>query len=1055
MKCKVFLFLFSVSLGVHLYGSTRQVGIPLIKNYSPKEFKANNDTWAIVQDDRGILYFGNSAGILEFDGTHWKNIAPGMFAYKMIKDKNGRIYVGLENNFGIIDYTSNGEARFESLFQKVKRNDEYVGTVYNIEIAHDTVYFLAYRGSLFKWANNTLTRQELSSTEKNGFRELNYVNNKMYIQDLKGLNTYNGSSMKLLQKGAFFSDKSISGIYPSGPDTIIIITRLQGIYTMAGNTTSPLHSATSEFLKVNQAYQSTRINSNIIAIGTITSGVLVTDKKGNILQLVNREGGLISNDHCAIFTDSRNNIWSGLENGISCIFYNSPFSQLNELTHIPMSKIYCVLVHDKYFYVGTAQGLYYADWKEQNQGNLNFHFIPEPGVRKVFTILELDHHLFISSSGTGTFEVIGNKVIKITREVFTEFMPYKKDYFVGTMFYGGIGVFKKINGKWSLYKTFEDFPISTNLVIDQDNRLWMNQKVRKLVYMKLNETADSVKEVNYIDSIPGVPTLKSIVVLQFNKELIFSTRQGFFHWFNNTIVPFTELNTRLGNELLINSIRKDIAGNHWFIGTQKGDDVIGTIPVENKKITMASLGRISNLLISNFYPYDNKNVFIGTSERLIHYNPSMSYLSKDTFSVFIRSVELIHANDSLIFAGTFMENGRMVNNQLKNMQPVFSFKNNAVRIKFSAAFYEESERTVYQYMLEGFDYKWSGWVNKTEKEYNYLREGSYTFKVRAKNVFGVQSQVSSYSFKISPPWYRSTYAFALYFFIFILLMAVIRQVSILRLKKENVKLEVLIVDRTVEIHKQNEEITMQNTQLKEQNEEIQAQSQQLFESNHVKDKLFSIIAHDLKSPLGILSSVLSFIKAGSFSEEEFKTEIDNLAKNVELTSDLLDNLLHWAKTQMHGTKVNPSSFDLYEAVEKKVLLYLKQASDKGIDLENQVNSKLKAYADRDMIQLVLRNLITNAIKFCNTDNKITITASNDNGTITVCVADTGIGIPEEHIRKLFGIEMFSTFGTSNEKGTGLGLTLCKEFIALNNGKIWVESSVHSGSRFYFTIPESK
>jgi signal transduction histidine kinase len=1055
MKFKVFVFLFSVSIGVHLSSNTKQIGIPLIKNYSPKDFSGNNDTWSIVQDDRGILYFGNSAGILQFDGTHWKNIAPGMFAYKMIKDKNGRIYAGLENNFGYIDYSANGEARFESLFQRVKRNDEYVGTVYNIEIANDTVYFLAYRGSLFKWANNTLTRQELSGTGKNGFRELNFVNNKIYILDLKGLNLYNGSSMKLLPDGGFFADKSISGIYPSGPDTIIVFTRLQGIYTMVGNSIKPLHSAASEFLKANQAYQSSRVNKDIIAIGTITNGVLISDKKGDILQLVNREGGLISNDHCAIFTDNRSNIWSGLENGISCIYYNSPFSQLNELTHIPMGKIYCARVHDKYFYVGTAQGLYYAEWNEQNQGNIRFQFIPEPGVRKVFAILEIDNHLFISSSGTGTFEVKENKVKKITREVFTEFVAYKNDYFVGTMFYGGIGVFKKNNGKWSLYKTFEDFPISTNLVIDQDERLWMNQKIRKIVCIRLNETVDSVNEVNYIDSIPGVPSLESISVLQFDKELIFSTRQGFFHLMKNRIVPFSELNTRLGNEIWIKSIRKDIEGNHWFIGTQKGEDVIGTIPVEKRTATIASLGRISNLLISNFYPYDNENVFIGTSERLIHYNPSLSYFSRDTFSVFICTVELIHANDSVIFAGTFLDNGRVVSNQPEDMHPVFSFKNNAIRIKFSATFYEEPERTKYQYILEGFDKKWSNWGNKTEKEYNFLREGKYTFKVRAKNVFGIQSRESSYSFKIMPPWYRRIIAYIFYFLFLLFLMAVIRQFSILKLKRENEKLEEIIAQRTREIKNQNEEITQHNFRLKEQNEEIQAQSQQLFESNQVKDKLFSIIAHDLRSPLGVLSSVLSFIKAGRFSEEEFKTEIDNLSKNVEQTSDLLDNLLIWAKSQMHGTIVKPASFNLYEAVEKKALLYLKQASDKDIDIENRVSSKLEAFADQDMIQLVLRNLITNAIKFCNAGNKITITASSDNGTITVCIADTGIGIPEENIRKLFGKEMFSTFGTSNEKGTGLGLTLCKEFIALNHGKIWVESIVNSGSRFYFTIPESR
>jgi signal transduction histidine kinase len=247
-------------------------------------------------------------------------------------------------------------------------------------------------------------------------------------------------------------------------------------------------------------------------------------------------------------------------------------------------------------------------------------------------------------------------------------------------------------------------------------------------------------------------------------------------------------------------------------------------------------------------------------------------------------------------------------------------------------------------------------------------------------------------------------------------------------------------------------LQQKNEEIVRQNGEIQQQAEQLRELNSLKDKLFSIISHDLRSPLGSLITLLNLTQQGFFTEEGFKEVIDELSKNVGYTSELLENLLKWAQSQMQGLKVNPTKFKVHDIAQSKLNLYAEQAHNKGISLRNLIEEDVEVFADSAMIELVFRNLIANAIKFCEKGSAVTVSASIKNSDIMVSVADTGVGMSNEQLQRLFGREIFSTRGTQNEKGTGLGLILCKDFVLLNNGDIWVKSIEGVGSEFFFTIP---
>ena len=226
-------------------------------------------------------------------------------------------------------------------------------------------------------------------------------------------------------------------------------------------------------------------------------------------------------------------------------------------------------------------------------------------------------------------------------------------------------------------------------------------------------------------------------------------------------------------------------------------------------------------------------------------------------------------------------------------------------------------------------------------------------------------------------------------------------------------------------------------------------------ANASKDRLFSILSHDLISPFNTLIGFSTLLLK--------KTEDNNLAditKYVRIISeisyqtyDLLKNLLDWSLTQTGNIAFNPKLYNLVDIVNEIVQYGIKFAQQKHIAINSNIQADLKIFADKTMLETILRNLITNSIKFTDKGGVITILANDDGNKTRVTVADTGRGIEPENVDKLFKLERsFSKDGTQNEKGTGLGLILCKEFVETHGGKIWVESETGKGSRFSFTLP---
>ncbi len=250
------------------------------------------------------------------------------------------------------------------------------------------------------------------------------------------------------------------------------------------------------------------------------------------------------------------------------------------------------------------------------------------------------------------------------------------------------------------------------------------------------------------------------------------------------------------------------------------------------------------------------------------------------------------------------------------------------------------------------------------------------------------------------------------------------------------------------IRSQKQELLALNERLRDSNEELQ-------NINRTKDKLFSIIGHDLRGPLSNINNLLKLILEGVLDKEEREELLTETMKSVKLTYDLLENLLFWAKNQRNEIDFRPSDCDITTVVDDNIALQESAARDKNISLRAEYTPGLKAYADKHMLNIIMRNLISNAIKFTHEGGHIIVLVSDSADEVKVSVQDDGVGISEENIEKIFdSVESFTTRGTRHEKGTGLGLILTKDFVQKNGGKLHLTSQVDKGSTLSFTLPQA-
>jgi len=273
-------------------------------------------------------------------------------------------------------------------------------------------------------------------------------------------------------------------------------------------------------------------------------------------------------------------------------------------------------------------------------------------------------------------------------------------------------------------------------------------------------------------------------------------------------------------------------------------------------------------------------------------------------------------------------------------------------------------------------------------------------------------------------------------------------------KNENTTYQLSILDKNNDLQVKNVQIQMQSEKIRKDASLLEKQKEELVELNALKNKLFSIISHDLKAPMYAMRNFFGEVQQNKMPAAQLRKMIPAVVNDLTYTTSLMDNLLQWAKAQMQSHTVYPQKVDIGKSIEETLNLLRRQSENKQIVIESDNKEGVFGFMDKDMLNLVLRNLISNAIKFTPQKGNIKIGLHENCTLVEVFVQDNGTGISPEELKKINGNDFYSTKGTASESGTGLGLKLCKEFMTRNGGQLYIESKPGKGSTFSFSLPKA-
>jgi ligand-binding sensor domain-containing protein/DNA-binding CsgD family transcriptional regulator len=903
----ILVLLLSINLAS---GQIKSRGIPFIVNYSKNDYRASTQNWSITQDNRGIIYFGNNDGLLEFDGTSWRlyRISNNSTVRSVSTDESGHILLGAFNEFGFMEPNRQGELKYHSLINKIPLNCRNFGEIWKIHITADKEIIFQSLTHIF------ILKDDIIDAIKGNFQFSFYANNRLFVQVRNsGLYELADRKLTMIKDGEIFADKSVWTIFPTRRREILIGTSDNGFYKLSRKGIKKWNTPVDEFLIKNQIYCGTRVNENYYAIGTIQNGVLVINSEGYPVQHLNRPKGLQNNTILSIYADNDKNLWLGLDNGIDYIRISSPLSLL--YTRKEIGAGYASLIFNDILYMGTNQGLFFKEWFEaENPLDHQYEYrLVENTKGQVWNLTNIDGTLFCGHNN-GIFVIRKDKARLISEVeggwMFVQLPDYPDNVIAGT--YTGLLLFERQAGNpgsWKFKTIIAGFEESCReMETDNEGSIWMSHGYKGVYRIKLSDMLDSVTEVKFYDSASGLPSDYGNSVLKFKNEVVISTVNGFYKYDNshNNFAPYDYFNDIFGGRQKINKIFTGSDGDFWFFG-ENGLSVLkknfdGTYNIEQVPFNYLRGTFISTF--ESFYQIDHNNFIIGSEDGFVHFNPSVTGQYDKVFQTLIRKVEILH--DSVLFGGTFMDTNKIIVSTRPDYQAEYiNYKYNSVRFSISAPSYESKNKIQFSYYLQGFDDGWSGWTDNTSREYTNLAAGDYVFRAKARNVFNNESDESSFQFVILPPWYRSKWAFLAYLIFIITLVFFFIRVLISRIEKEKEKVK----DKKDRELKEQREKHLQESLVAEQeiirlkNEKLEIEVQRNKAELESKSKELAAIAMQITNKNEILNQIKIKLEKvhQKMIHEQSKKQVSEVIKTIK--GDILRED-DWDKFEVHFDQVH-------------------------------------------------------------------------------------------------------------------------------------------------------
>ncbi len=822
---KTTLFFVLSALGnLQLPGATNaqprhEAGKVFITNYSPKEYGAHPQNWAITQDDRGVMYFGNNNGVLEYDGVSWRliQLPNKSVARSFAKDENGRIYVGGVGDFGYLAADSLGQMRYLSLLAHVKAEDLPFTDVWQTWVIKNSVYFRA-ANVLFRWADHRITAWK----PRTSFHVSFVVRDTLYVRQWQvGLMRMVDDSLRLVPNGERFAEERIYVMLPFDEKKILLGTREQGLYLLDGVAITPfrLAPAAAAFLSTNQLYSpGVVLNDDLFALGTLRGGLAIVDRQGNLIRQIDKAAGLADNILHHAFADNQHALWLALNNGLARVEPNSPFTFYDEQSGVKTATAY-ILRHRGLLYLATSLGVSYLHAVQRE-------FRPVSGIASQSLALLSADDMLLAATNEGVYRIDGDRAVFIKASVNN---AYRANFLhrsrqrlnqdgSARIFAGletGLAALRfepaGAEGKWidegNVNGIHEDI---IRIVEPELGVLWLSTRAQGILRVEFAEPAPHEADLRHpkierFGVVQGLPA-GGVTVFMVAGKAYFVSQDGIFRFDPNrrVFIPDSTFNLRpvsFSGAVEEYTLQEDAHGRVWI---NFGRETAVERPQADGSYIPESmpLRRFFNETFFYIYPESDGVVWLGGPNTLIRYDPN---IAKDNVAAYPALVRRVTAGkDSVIFGGASFNDDR-------NLAPVLDYSKNSLRFEFSASSYEEIARNQFQTFLEGFDKTRpaeSAWSEATTKDYTNLPPGHYRFRVRARNVYAHESSEAVYAFKILPPWYRTWWAYLAYVLAAGAVVLGLVRLRTRQLESRGRKLEQTVAERTAEIRSQKDNVDL-------------------------------------------------------------------------------------------------------------------------------------------------------------------------------------------------------------------------------------------------------
>jgi DNA-binding CsgD family transcriptional regulator len=829
---------------------------PPVMAYNPENYGAQNQNWSISQTTDQIMYFANNSGLLEYDGMNWNNYpVPDNSIVRSVKAVGNQIYTGSYMDFGVWERNTKGILEYTSLVQKL-----------GIELAEDEQFWDIIK--LDDWLIfQSLSRIYLVNEQA---KESTYIESDYVISNIfevegvlffnqlsKGLYKIIDGNVELVSDDPRLKSDNIAGLIEHN-DQLVIMTASNGFYFLNNKKLTPWKIDPKVNLNALTIYSAIKLKDNSIVIGTVSNGIYHLSPQGTLKYDLNFEKGLSNNTVLSVYEDYQNNLWLGLDIGISHINLSSQFVVYND-TKGAIGTVYTSVLFDDYLYLGTNQGLFY----KQRDVNSDFTFI-EGTNGQVWNLKVIDNQIFCGHD-RGTL-LIKNKKLQYSISQSLGTWDFKRlsdnPNIILQGNYNGLSLLEKIQGKWRYRNKIKGFDISSRFYHYLGDKIYVNHELRGLYELNINEELTAVTKVS---NITPMTKGNGSNFIKFSKNYYYTSSQDVYRYNSDATFtdsePFKDVLKGFSTRTTIMDV-KDSEGLKWCFA----DDNI--LIISSGSVTQTPKVEIIPVAISNFKRvvsgFENLTR-IGADEYLLGSAYGYFIFNSDTlkpnhiYNLKINSVEASNINEDKF---------RLDSTNPKNLDP----ESNNIYISFSIPHYDNIVSKKYSYKLEGWSNSWSDWKSDSHQVFENLPYGSYEFKVKGKIGNSETLNVASYSFVIDRPWYLSNIAITIYVIIFIVLWILIHNLYKRYYRKQQQKL----------LQKSQEQLALK--ELETSQKFMQLTNEKLKLDIESKNRELAVSTMSLIKKNEFLNSIKTELKEKD-NQQDIKKVIRIIDKNLNNTDD--------------------------------------------------------------------------------------------------------------------------------------------------------------------------